>query len=161
MVLTSALTTIEPKRSVTGFSVNWRQLAVAVLLSVVLGAANFILFLWLAVHKLIPPPVVYSPGLLLGLGLIQVPLEEFIFRGLLLRYIARVNWLLGLLVSSAAFALVHAAYGGLRVTLVSQFVIGLFYGALYLRSRSILITSAAHYTFNVAGRVAMWLIVGV
>ena len=84
---------------------NFGRLAVAVLLSVVLGAANFILFLWLAVHKLIPPPVVYSPGLLLGLGLIQVPLEEFIFRGLLLRYLARVNWLLGLVVSSAAFAL--------------------------------------------------------
>ena len=44
--------------------------------------------------------------------------------------------------------------------IVSQFVAGLFLGALYLRSRSILITSAAYYAFNATGRLAMWLIVG-
>ena len=57
------------------------------------------------------------------------------------------------------FAVVHGLHG-LRITLASQFVAGLLYGVLYLRSRSIVITSAAHYAYNAAGRLAMRLVVG-
>ena len=146
-VTTSALRAV-PDRS-------WRQFAVAVLSGAVLSYGICGVRWWLLLHRMDAPPWGYPWKWFFLWGTLSVVLEELVYRGLILRYLARVHWLLGLVVSSAAFAAGHLLGHRLsHLDLTQSFLVGLWLGALYLRSRSVLVTIAAHETFNIV--VKLW-----
>jgi membrane protease YdiL (CAAX protease family) len=142
---------------------SWRYFAVAVLSGAALAYIVYLARWWLFLHRIGNPPAlgrVTWTYLLLWATLSAIG-EEIVFRGLVLKYLARVHWLLGLLVSSAAFAAIHTSprrpvdY----VYLVQVFVGGLWFGILYLRSRSVLVPIVAHLTFNIAARLCqLWML---
>jgi membrane protease YdiL (CAAX protease family) len=88
-------------------------------------------------------------------GLIQAPLEEWLFRGVVLKYLSRwIGPVFGLLLSSAAFSLAHGVWHGAA----SRFFFGLTLGALYLTTRSLWPSSVAHYATNVTTvATVLWL----
>ena len=146
---------------------SWRQFAVAVLSAAVLSYVFYVASWWLFLRG---TPHAHIPGVsqrftwlhLLTVSPLSALAEEFVFRGLILKYLARVHWLLGLLVSSLAFAAIHSwpAHVSSYAKFVHAFLAGLFLGALYLRSRSILVTTAAHWTFNLVSKAAQVLVLG-
>jgi len=72
------------------------------------------------------------------------PGEELFWRGFLQRHCqARFGPVPGWLLSTAFYALIHAGSGNLMLVLAAG-VCGLFWGALYLRSRSVLLVAASH-----------------
>jgi len=135
---------------------SWRQFAVAVLSGAVLAYLVCSVRWWLFLHRMgTPPEWGYAWKRLLLWGTFSVVLEEFVFRALILRYLARVHWLLGLVGSSAAFAAAHLLGGRASYLDSTQwFLGGLWLGGLYLRWRSVLVTIAAHETLNIA--VKLW-----
>lgn len=69
--------------------------------------------------------------------------EEFVFRGVLQNSLSnRLHGWLAVLITAAAFAGLHTW------RFPAAFIMGLFLGVLYLRSRSILVPFAAHLTIN-------------
>ena len=140
---------------------SWRQFAVAVVSGAVLAYLVCSVRWWLFLHRMGNPPVWGYPWKsFLFWGTFSVVLEEFVFRALILRYLARVHWLLGLVVSSAAFAAGHLLGGRASyLDLTQWFLGGLLFGALYLRSRSVLVTIAAHETYNIAAKLwQVWML---
>jgi len=92
---------------------------------------------------------------LLGLGLAPAVGEEFLFRGLLLRgLIGKLGRLGALLVSSAAFGLMHFD----PVHSVAAALIGLYLGIVLLRTGSLLPAMVCHAVNNVLAVVscALW-----
>jgi len=74
-------------------------------------------------------------------------LEEIVFRGIVLQGLLNITNDVGAVVASAAiFGAVHAA-GGVGL-MVPAFCGGLFYGWLYLRTRSIVPSSVAHVVYD-------------
>jgi membrane protease YdiL (CAAX protease family) len=72
------------------------------------------------------------------------PGEEFFWRGFLQRHWqARFGPVPGWLLSTAFYALIHAGSGNVMLMLAAG-VCGLFWGALYLRYRSVLLVAASH-----------------
>jgi len=72
------------------------------------------------------------------------PGEEIFWRGFLQRrWQARFGPVPGWLLSTALYALIHAGSGNLMLVLAAG-VCGLFWGALYLRYRSVLLVAASH-----------------
>lgn len=87
-----------------------------------------------------------SAEILAGIGIIGPFLEEVLFRGLLLRaLLVAMSPARAITVSALVFALVHDVPSMLPV-----FVLGLVFGALYLRTRSIAAPFFAHLSFNLA-----------
>ena len=81
------------------------------------------------------------------LSLVMVPLEEWLFRGVVLRW----TWYLmgqfpAFVISASAFAAVHGDWPRFPV----RFAIGVVLGMLYVRTRSLWPGIVAHYVHNVA-----------
>ena len=75
-----------------------------------------------------------------------MPLEEWVFRGIVLRRLTgKIGLIAALIVSAALFAAAHLSLSGL----VWRFVAGLLLGGLYLWSQSLWPPIAAHFAFNV------------
>ena len=123
---------------------GWQLLAI--LASVGFGFLEFVI---LRPAPLGPFPWTYV-GLLpaLGIGLFTGFPEELVFRGVLQTAIrpilGRWNWVY----ASAIFAVLHIGYRS-HVDLVFVFVIGLFYGWIFERTRSIIGISIGHGAANV------------
>lgn len=84
--------------------------------------------------------------------------EEFFFRGALLKIFSRRSSLLGVLLTSVLFGLFHGVnliHGAdLRYTLIQMLcgaAVGISYGAVTLKYRSIVPCTAAHFLTNVTG----------
>lgn len=118
---------------------GWRSLAFAAAAGCVTPALA-VAVNWLAGHatggKL--PSVVT-----IALSPLWVFAEEWFFRGVVLRQIARVNAGVGLIVSSALFAAVHGLPG-----FPGRVLSGGVFGLLYMRSRSIWPPVLAHFVHN-------------
>lgn len=80
--------------------------------------------------------------------------EEVIFRGLVLSRLSRVmpGWL-AVLISALAFGLCH----GQIVWMAYAFVLGLIFGFMALRARSVWPSFVAHLLFNGIGQLAVYL----
>lgn len=77
---------------------------------------------------------------------VMVPLEEWLFRGVILRRLApRVGAVGAVVVSAALFAIAHFSLSGA----MGRFAIGLVLGVLYLATRSLWPGIAAHAMNNV------------
>ena len=74
--------------------------------------------------------------------------EEFLFRVVL-------TDAFGLLVGSALFTAVHAAYWKKPLLLLDVFVLALLLGAFYLHTRSLLLVAIAHGVYNLALSILM------
>jgi membrane protease YdiL (CAAX protease family) len=73
--------------------------------------------------------------------------EEIVFRGIVLKGLTKVtNDVIAVIVSAAIFSGIHAT-GGIAL-MVPAFLSGLFYGWLYLRTRSTAPSSVAHIIYN-------------
>ena len=86
---------------------------------------------------------------------IAAPLaEEIIFRGLIQSRLSRVmpGWL-AVVISALLFGLCH----GQAVWIAYAFLLGLFFGWIALRSKSILPTIIAHVVFNAIGHFSVYL----
>jgi membrane protease YdiL (CAAX protease family) len=80
-------------------------------------------------------------------SLVFVPIEEYVFRGVVLRWTWRVvGFVPALLVSSFAFGVAH----GLGPWLWVRCIQGLILGVLYYRTRSLWPCIVAHYVCNAA-----------
>jgi membrane protease YdiL (CAAX protease family) len=81
--------------------------------------------------------------LLLNLILFGPILEEFVFRGLLLRYWASI-WgvTFALFITSAIFAILHP-------NIIGAFILGLVYGLIYIKTGSLLLVIAMHVLNNI------------
>jgi membrane protease YdiL (CAAX protease family) len=78
------------------------------------------------------------------------PGEEIFWRGFIQRrWENRLGFPSGWLLASAFYALVHAGSGNV-VLVLAGFVCGLFWGALYSRSRSVLLVSLSHTVWDLA-----------
>jgi membrane protease YdiL (CAAX protease family) len=91
-------------------------------------------------------------GDVLGTVLLMIPVaihEEVLFRGLMIPYFRRVgcNWIVAVVVSTAIFAVLHAAQGSLGI--IQVFFIGAALGAAFVITRSLLAVIIAHCVFNV------------
>jgi membrane protease YdiL (CAAX protease family) len=121
---------------------RWRTFVVAVLIGLGLaavGAGYVLLFHPAPVTLRFPVWVVPLAGLLF------VPLEEYVFRGVVLRWTARWCGLgCGLVVSATAFAAFHLDWPRFP----ARFLAGLVLGLLYWRTRSLWPCFVAHYVHN-------------
>ncbi len=78
-----------------------------------------------------------------GLGMVFV--EEWFFRGLLLRHLVRpLGPLVALVLTSAVFSVAH----GTLTAWGARFIYGLVIGIIYLFSKSLWPAMAAHYATN-------------
>ncbi len=95
-------------------------------------------------------------GILAFLSTVLLPplVEEVVFRGLVLSRLRQVmsGWL-AVVLSALVFGLCH----GQPVWMGYAFVLGLFFGWLTLRARSILPAMAAHFVFNAIGHISVLL----
>jgi membrane protease YdiL (CAAX protease family) len=72
--------------------------------------------------------------------------EEIVFRGIVLGGLIVTNGVVAVIVSALIFAGIHVAGGIAQMT--SVFILGLVLGWLYLRTRSVVPSSAAHIIYN-------------
>ena len=79
------------------------------------------------------------------LSLISSPLEEWFFRGVLLKRLATaIRAVPALILTSALFAMVHLSLPSFPI----RFAAGVVLGILYLRTRSLWPSIVAHYVHN-------------
>lgn len=95
-------------------------------------------------------PSTMNPFLILVFGPL---LEEFYFRGILQE---RLNWVMpekyAILLSSGVFSFYHWIPGNpLDIILLTRFIRSLFYGAVYSKTKNILVSSVAHSGVNLFG----------
>lgn len=143
-------------------------------LGIVAGGVAVSLGLWLALsvviselglpaaeHALFDPKEDGSPRLLLTLVplllLVNGPVEEFLYRNVIQKYLAeRFSRVVAVATASAIFALAHvpaylsAGATGLGVTLSMLFVISSLWGWLYARTESLFVVAAIHGIYNAA-----------
>ena len=125
---------------------GWRSLAFAALYGMGMAAVTVVF------SKLIPvaPPqtsLSFPRALLVLLSLVSVPIEEWISRGFLLRYLWRWFGIVpALVLSSAAFAALHLSWPRFW----SRFTAGMLLGLLYYRTRSLWPCMVAHFTHNMS-----------
>jgi uncharacterized protein len=82
----------------------------------------------------------YSPLAIVYLFLIRVFLEEWFFRGFLTPR-------LGVIFSSALFALGHLAYGSI-IEVIGAFVLGIFLASMYKKNKNLWPNFFAHFLYN-------------
>jgi len=94
------------------------------------------------------------PLMFLNMTVLAPVFEEFLFRGFMLEGISRsrAGPVLGVLITSAVWAVVHSQYGWLGVTLI--FFIGLVLGVARLRSGSIWLCILLHGLNNAIAGIA-------
>lgn len=82
---------------------------------------------------------------------VAAALEELFYRGLLLPRLARFfgNWAIANIACSLLFAIAHAYQGPLGV--MSAFVASLVYGTLFVKPRSLVAVTLAHFVTNFIG----------
>jgi membrane protease YdiL (CAAX protease family) len=138
------------------------------------GAFNFLLFLpvgalagWLLKLVRFHPPrldwrltALIAVATFLGMLWVVALREEFFFRGLLQRWLAR--WLgndwAALAVASVLFGLLHLPFRGFpnwRFALLATLA-GVFYGRAYLTTRSVRAAMVTHALVNTVWRVFFW-----
>ncbi len=126
---------------------GWRVLAVAVAIGCVQPFAVYPLAVMderLFGHSSPPPPLVLWAAL--TLLPVMVLLEEWLFRGAILRRLVRpLGAIAALAISAALFAAAH----GWRHGLLARFVVGLILGTLYLRTQSLWACITAHTVHDV------------
>jgi uncharacterized protein len=94
------------------------------------------------------------PGMILMIALVAGFGEEVFFRGFVFERFARwwgrgpVATLLAIVGSAALFGLAHVAGHG-RDTVIQATLVGLLYGAIYARTRSLWMLMFAHFAFDV------------
>ncbi|MFB3880543.1 MAG: lysostaphin resistance A-like protein [Armatimonadota bacterium] len=95
---------------------------------------------------LVPDTALAKAGLVLGVGVVVPALEETLFRGVLFGGLRR-RWSFwpAALVSGAIFAVVHMSLAGFAAYLL----LGLVFAYLFERSRSLVVSFAAHAAFNI------------
>lgn len=118
---------------------------VALLVAVGLGAFADLLG-WLPDKPGMLPTLKQWPWLIVAILLAPV-FEEFIFRAWLLERLTRVmrDWM-ALLVSTGAFAAIH--FPSSAFEWLNLFLVGLVFGLLWLRTRSLIAVAVAHALFN-------------
>jgi membrane protease YdiL (CAAX protease family) len=92
------------------------------------------------------PPSLQTLGILILLvGLVLVPFEEWFFRGVVLQHLSRLTGrLFALILSSALFSIAH----GTLTAFGARFAYGVVLGAVYLRTGSLWPSMVAHYATN-------------
>ncbi|WCL49740.1 CPBP family intramembrane glutamic endopeptidase [Leptospira sp. GIMC2001] len=96
---------------------------------------------------------VYSVGLVTGL------VEEWFFRGMLLRhYISKGLAKEGLLITSLLFGAMHFSFDASPIIPVLLSGVGYYFGSLYLRSGNIWVPIIAHATYNSIGLVLAYFV---
>jgi membrane protease YdiL (CAAX protease family) len=151
-----------------GIAATWYLfIIVAVVLQITIpwGAA----FLWPAYLQHVLSRLPWSPtsgiaALLsfLLLTALSTFLEELVFRGLIQE---RLSWFfpqaLALVAASVLFGIIHWTAGNPIVVLadVSAIILdGMFYGAIYVRSRSVLVSWIAHFFSDIVGLAMLLLL---
>lgn len=105
---------------------------------------------------LIGPPLPYVWPTYTAIGAVLSASEETFFRGLLYRVLrARYAPLSAALLSSALFVVWHPQVVGRPPLAIPIFVAGLVYCDLFERSRSLVVSQAAHAALNVTGMILM------
>ncbi len=95
------------------------------------------------------PSALATIALLLPAFALQSSVEELLFRGWLLSLLAKkLNLAVGVLVSSAVFALLHFHRGQPGLVTLSTFLFGLFLACWSVRSRSVLGAMGWHSAWN-------------
>ena len=87
-------------------------------------------------------PIIASPLLLVYVLAVRVPAEEIFFRGFLVPK-------LGILGSSALFALAHFGYGSIA-EIIAAFLLGVLISWFFKRSKSLLPIILAHSLYNLS-----------
>jgi uncharacterized protein len=83
-------------------------------------------------------------GIILGLGIAPF-FEEIIFRGIILRGIAKKHGNTeGVIISAMLFSIFHFN----MIQLVPTFIFGLFAGYIYIKTNSLKMTILCHFTYN-------------
>jgi uncharacterized protein len=140
---------------------GWRAFALGAAAGVVLALVETAILL-LLLHE--SPPHGGRPD---GAGIrafvafliVVVPLEEWLFRGVVLqRLLKPVGPIAALLVSSALFALAHRWMSPPYLQFLNHFVGGVILGVFYLWTRSLWPSIALHYAHNATWFTAMYLL---
>ncbi|HGN7345161.1 TPA: type II CAAX endopeptidase family protein [Staphylococcus aureus] len=84
--------------------------------------------------------------LVISISIVPAIVEEVVTRGFIMRVIFRGHLLIGLIVSSAVFALLHD--GNNIVEYIPHFVFGIFMGLAYLKTRRIEVPIMIHFLNN-------------
>ncbi len=99
-------------------------------------------------------PFVYTPFTLVSMILLAPVLEELIFRGTILDgFLTYYSAPKAIVYSSILFGLVHA----LPAAIVGALLLGLFFGWIYYKTRSVGVIILLHITANITGLVAGYL----
>lgn len=91
-----------------------------------------------------------TPAIILAVPLLAAVTEEVYFRGFLQPRV-------GIIASSALFGLVHSGYGTV-LQLIAPFFLGLMFGYLFQKTRSLWAPIAAHFAFDFVQFVALYLL---
>lgn len=124
---------------------------------ILIGTVMFILFILVAVLSKtygwngLADPINWVMVLLFAIAFVgQAALEEVVFRGFLLRFIGRrTSILLGLIVSSIVFSLLHLP--GRETTLlvfINTFLLAALFSFLVLLTRSLYLPCGLHFAWN-------------
>ncbi len=124
---------------------GWRVLAASAAVGCVQLAVTWPLAVWNA--RVLGGAADWPPWLLwLALATLPafMPLEEWLFRGVILRRLVRpLGAIAALVISAALFAAVHGWRG-----IPTRFIVGLILGILYLRTQSLWACITAHTVHN-------------
>ncbi|MBJ6164653.1 CPBP family intramembrane glutamic endopeptidase, partial [Staphylococcus aureus] len=93
--------------------------------------------------------------LIVTTALLPAILEEYIFRGLILRVIFRNHLLLGVIISSIIFALFH--YSDNFFDYIPYFISGLVLSIVYLKTRKIEVAILLHFINNLISAIMLFL----
>lgn len=108
----------------------------------------------LCIQNLSINPFLDSPFTLFAMILLAPVLEEFIFRGTILNgFLTHYSAPKAIVYSSILFGLVHA----LPAAMVGALLLGLFFGWIYYKTRSVGVTILLHITANITGLAAGYL----
>jgi membrane protease YdiL (CAAX protease family) len=93
------------------------------------------------------------------LAIVLAPLEEWVFRGVILqRLVKPLGATAALLLSSAVFALAHGWMSPPYLQFFSHFVGGLVLGAVYLRTGLLWPPTVLHGAYNITWFTALYLL---
>lgn len=93
-------------------------------------------------------------SLIILLALIPAIIEEYVFRGLVLRVFFRNHLFLGLVASSILFALYHES---MNITgYIPYFISGVIFSLIYLKTKKIEVSIGAHFLNNFIGVIQLY-----
>lgn len=152
-----------------GITANWHLfIIVVVVLQIAIPWASAFFWPDYLQHVLSRLPWSPSAGIAALLGFLLLTalstfIEELVFRGLTQE---RLSWLfpqaVAIVVASVLFGIVHWAPGDPFVVFadISAVIIdGMFYGAIYARSRSVLVSWTAHFFSDIVGLAMLLLLI--